>query len=182
MKRLITFILLIITSVTIAQTDEREADNQEIIDIIKRDQEIRMQEDVNYETVDKPNRLRILELFAEGKIKTKKDKERAAIILLHTNVTSCNDKVKSISPENYYLAYCLAKQAYGPSYLAATCLDRYLVYTKGTQKFGTQKEWDDKTEKFMWSPIDQNTTDEERKEYGVSSLEELKKEAEIKEI
>lgn len=130
----------------------------------------------------KKHRLRVFEMLVNVEIKTIKDKENASLILQHTAATYCNDKLVSTSPENYYIAYTLAKSACGKCYLAAITLDRYLLFTEGKQKFGTQKEWSEKDNDFIWSPIDCLTTDKVRKEYRVPTLKSLLKESRIKKI
>lgn len=59
--------------------------------------------------------------------------------------------------------------------MAALNYDRYLLYTKGYQKYGTQRVFDDEGNEFI-APIDTIlATDEERMKYNVESLLELKK-------
>ena len=60
-------------------------------------------------------------------------------------------------------------------YLIAASMDRYLSMTVGTQKYGTNREYNQKTEKEEWVPIDRKTTDAERAKYGVPPLAELLK-------
>jgi hypothetical protein len=54
-------------------------------------------------------------------------------------------------------------------------MDRYLSMTVGTQKYGTNREVNQKTEKEEWVPIDRKTTDAERAKYGIPPLAELLK-------
>jgi hypothetical protein len=39
------------------------------------------------------------------------------------------------------------------AYMVAATFDRYLLYTEGYQKYGTQKIADEKTNNFVWAPI-----------------------------
>lgn len=64
--------------------------------------------------------------------------------------------------------------------MTAATYDRYLLYTEGYQKYGTQRVPDEVTEEEVWAPIDPKTTDEERAKYNVPPLTELLKKYKIK--
>jgi|GEM_PF-445373 len=154
-------------------------DNLELKKMVEKDQAIRMSNDVsNLEEIDQLHRNRVFELLALDSIKTNEDKINSALILQHTALEYCGDKLKSISPENYLLAYQFSKAAFNNGYkkaanFIAVTYDRYLLYTKGYQKYGTQRVFEDKTGEEVWAPIDQSTTDQERALYNVPPLNSL---------
>ena len=160
--------------------------NSELEQMVIDDQEIRMSDsDEPMEPKDKIHRHRVMELLSENLIKTPEDKFNAALILQHTALTYCDNELKSISPENYYLAYTLAKSSMesgnkDAAYLVAATYDRFLYFTEGYQKYGTQKIYYEETDGMLWAPIDTLTTDEDRKKYGVKPLQELLKESKMK--
>jgi len=161
------------------------SDNQELIEMLVTDQKLRSDENADYEPTDLKHRTRIFELLADNKIITNTDKFNAALILQHTGVTYCNNILTSNSPENFLLAYSLANSAYNSGFqkaanLVAANYDRYLLFTKGYQKYGTQKVFDEKSDSFLWAPIDSLTTDAERAKYNVPNIEVLLKQAQMK--
>lgn len=141
---------------------------------------------VNLEAYDKVHREKIFELLAENKVITIKDKIRAAWILQHTVAKICDGKLTSMSPENFLLAYKISSAALSQLELEGDTLtirkwniprvvalnyDRYLLFTKGYQKFGTQFVFDDKTGEMLLAPIDTSlANDTERRKYYVDSL------------
>jgi hypothetical protein len=59
--------------------------------------------------------------------------------------------------------------------------DRYLLYSFGFQKFGTQFVFDDKTEEMLLAPIDTTlSNDSERAKYFVESINLLLKKYKMK--
>lgn len=181
-------ILLCIFFMVIIGCKPKTLNNEELGKMVIKDQEMRTSDNGEpLEPADQAHRLRVMELLANGQIKTAIDKFNAALILQHTALTFCNEKLVSISPENYYLAYELCKSAFESGYkeagyLTAATYDRYMLYTQGYQKYGTQKIYDDKTDQMLWAPIDSSTTDEERQKYNVQPLTELLKENPMKPI
>jgi hypothetical protein len=160
-------------------------DNVELIEIAEKDQQMRQNDTLDMEPVDKVHRLKVMNLLANDQVKTSNDKLNAALILQHTALRFCNGELVSISPENYYLAYELSKSVFDSGYkksadMVAATYDRYLLYTQGYQKYGTQRVYDEKTNQEVWAPIDSNTTDTERKRYNIKPLKELLKEYKMK--
>lgn len=125
------------------------------------------------------DRIRIvLQRIAAGEVKSGKDRLHAGLILQHTPLEERDGKLKSKSPDNYLLAHYLFLRAMeegeaAAKYLAAASMDRYLSFTEGIQKYGTNRIIDPKTEEELLVPIDRNTSDEERKRFGVPPLKEL---------
>ena len=122
----------------------------------------------------------VLSLIGQGELKVPQDKYNAALVLQHTPFTFCDKKLVSTSPDNYLLAHHLFKSAYEAGhkdsrYLTAAAIDRYLMMTKGYQKYGTQRLNNQETGKEEYPPIDRKTTDAERAVYGVPPLAELLK-------
>jgi hypothetical protein len=129
---------------------------------------------------DNDRRRRVMEMLARGEIVTAEDKFHAAMILQHTQLRFCGGELASASPENYYLAYQLASESLRMGHeeargLVPAALDRYLLYTEGQQKYGTQRTVDPKTGRETLAPVDPGTTDEERAEFGLPPLEELRR-------
>lgn len=123
----------------------------------------------------------VLEFLAKGTVQTPEDKFYAALILQHTPlITSCEGRLVAESPYNFLLAYDLAKQSFAAGYkdagiLVAQTMDRYLSYTVGHQKYGTNRVYDQATGKEELVPIDRSVPDSERAKYGVPPLEKLLK-------
>ena len=180
------FIICVICAAVPAIAIAQISDNQELIELAKDDQKRRsLDNDEPLEPKDQLARQKVMALLSAGLVRTFEDKMNAALILQHTALTFCNGELKSISPENYYLAYSLAKNALDSGYkpaanFVATTYDRYLLYTVGYQKYGTQMVPDEKTGESVWAPIDPTTTDEERKKFNVKPLAELLKRARMK--
>lgn len=151
---------------------------------------------VNLEDYDKIHREQIFQLLAENRVLTTKDKIRAAWILQHTAAKICDGQLTGISPENFLLAYKLSsavlsqlekekdtltiRQENIPRIVALN-YDRYLLFTFGYQKFGTQFVFDDETGEMLLAPIDTTlSNDGERKKHNVEPLNVLLNKYKIK--
>jgi hypothetical protein len=151
---------------------------------------------VNLEDYDKIHREHIFQLLAENRVLTTKDKIRAAWILQHTAAKICDGQLTGISPENFLLAYKLSsavlsqlekekdtltiRQENIPRIVALN-YDRYLLFTFGYQKFGTQFVFDDETGEMLLAPIDTTlSNDGERKKHNVEPLNVLLNKYKIK--
>lgn len=122
----------------------------------------------------------VLEFLAQGKVQTPEDKFNAALILDHTPLTFCDGRVVAKSPYNYLLAHYLAKQSFEAGYkdarsMVAQTMDRYLSFTVGHQKYGTNRVYNQMTGKEELVPIDRSVSDSERAKCGVPPLAELLK-------
>lgn len=175
-------------------------DNQLINKLYLKDIEIReidaKSDTVILESYDKKHREKIFQLLAENKVITAMDKFRAAWILQHTAGKFCDGELTSISPENFLLAYKLSSEALSilqkekdtatlnkghVQRMVALNYDRYLLYTLGYQKFGTQFVFDDKTNEMLLAPIDTSlSNDEERAKYFVEPMKIILKNHKIK--
>ncbi len=188
---LLSFIFLTL-SCKEENTAERIAqeDNPIIQKLYEKDLEIRKldaeTDTVNLENYDKLHREQIFQLLAENKVVTPKDRIRSAWILQHTAAKICEGSLTSLSPENFLLAYKLSSSALAqlteqhdtatiqkervPRIIALN-YDRYLLYTFGYQKFGTQFVFDDLTGEMVLAPVDTTLcTDEEREKFQVEPL------------
>lgn len=175
-------------------------DNLIIKELYEKDIQIReldaKTDTVNLEEYDKKHREQIFQLLAENKVITAKDKYRAALILQHTAAKFCDGELTSISPENFLLAYKLSSTALSMfedvkdsttlkkghiQRMVALNYDRYLLYSYGYQKFGTQFVFDDKTEEMLLAPIDTTlASDAERAKYYVEPIHTLLKKHRMK--
>jgi hypothetical protein len=154
------------------------ARNALLAELAQEDQDYRTGKQVQRSDQDRANL--VLAELGKGTVRTAEDKTNAAVVLQHTGMTFCGDKLVSLSPDNYLLAHELAKSAhaegYEPArYLVAQTIDRYLSLTEGYQKYGTNRLINQESEKEELPYIDRRTTDEERARYGVPPLAELLK-------
>ncbi len=122
----------------------------------------------------------VLALVGEDMVKTPQEKYDAAIVLEHTGLDLYGRKLVSRSVDNYLLAHYLFISAYAGGikdarYLIAASLDLYLSFTEGYQKYGTSRVVDQATGKELLFPVDRQTPDSERAQYGVPPLAELLK-------
>jgi hypothetical protein len=197
-------LFLSVAFLSCSSTKQKQAiakeDNPLIEEMYKKDIEIReldaKTDTVNLEEYDKVHREKIFQVLADNKVVTPKDKIKAAWILQHTAAKICDGELTSLSPENFLLAYKLSSSALSMlenrndtatirkqsiRRIIALNYDRYLLYTFGYQKFGTQFVFDDKTGEMLLAPI--NTTlasDEERKKHHVEPLSILLKKYKMK--
>jgi hypothetical protein len=154
------------------------ADNVELAELAAEDQKVRSGGDVDRGPgirTDDERRTRVMELIAAGAVVTPRDKFNAGLVLQHTGLTFCDGVLKSQSAENYLLAHhyfesALAAGLEAARGLSAMAIDRYLSFTKGIQKYGTNLVFNQETGKDEWVPIDRNTTDAERARYGIAPL------------
>src|SRR5580765_3621278 len=146
------------------------AQNLELKKLAQQDQAVRMlppeeASKVNWHDDDRVQL--VLEFLAKGTVQTPEDKFYAALILDHTPLGSCDDRVVAKSPYNYLLAHYLAKQSFAAGYkdagiLVAQTMDRYLSFTVGHQKYGTNRVYNQTTDKEELVPIDRSVPDSER--------------------
>ena len=147
-------------------------------ELAKEDQDSRTGKQV--ERTDEDRIKLVLAKIGEGSLKGAEDQFDAALILQHTGMDFCGKQLVSKSPDNYLLAHHLFKRAFDGGYkdalyLIAASLDRYLSFTTGYQKYGTNRLFNQENGKEELVPIDRKTSDEERAKYGVPPLAELLK-------
>lgn len=198
-KMILKFYCLILITITAGcsrknlPTKEDEKDNRLIETMFLKDIEIReldaRTDTVNLEDYDKIHRDKIFELLAANKVKTPMDKYRSSLILQHTAGKMCEGQLTSMSSENFLLAFHLSSAALHDlelkkdtttaikkslARMIALNYDRYLLFSFGYQKFGTQFVFDDHTGEMLLAPVDTLlSNDEERSRYYVEPLGKL---------
>jgi hypothetical protein len=178
----------------------KNVDNSLIKELYLKDIAIRELDEktdtVNLENYDKVHREQIFQLLAENKVITPNDKYRAAWILQHTVAKICDRELTSMSSENFLLAYKLSSTALSMlekerdtltiakanlPRIVALNYDRYLLFTYGYQKFGTQFVFDQATNEMLLAPIDTSlSSDDERSRYNVEPIQLLLKKYRMK--
>ena len=172
--------LLIPLAITLTLSTSSDAYGQNLLlrELAKEDQDSRTGKTVA--RTDDERRKLVIELIGQGALKGPEDRYDAALILQHTDLDFCEKRLVSKSPDNYLLAHYLSKSAFEAGYkdarfLVATTIDRYLSFTQGYQKYGTNRVNNQQTGEEELVPIDRKTTDSERAIYGVPPLAELLK-------
>jgi hypothetical protein len=157
------------------------AQNAELKLLKEEDQRVRLDPNSKVTRTDDDRVKLVLALLAKGAAQTPEDKFNAALVLQHTGLDFCGKKLVGKSPDNYLLAHYLAIQSYEGGYkdarvLVAQTIDRYLTFTQGYQKYGTNRLYNQETgkEELVW--IDRKVPDSERAKYGVPPLAQLLKE------
>ena len=129
--------------------------------------------------LDGERRRQVFAALASLEQPSARDRFHAAMVLQHTDLRFLNGRLVSVSPENYLFAHLLAKQAYiqglkDAGILAAQALDRYLTFTEGRQRYGTNRLFDSETEQEFLVEVDGKASDEERQALGLPPLSELR--------
>jgi len=178
-QRIITFFLsfIILSSLTLAAA---HGQNKLLRELAKEDQDQRHGKEVSRTDTERVKL--VLAEIGRGEVKVPEDKFNAALVLQHTPLTFRDKQLVSDSPDNYLLAHYLFESAFEGGYkltilpyLVAASTDRYLSFTEGYQKYGTNRLINQETGKEEWVPIDRKTSDSERAKYGVRPLAELLK-------
>ncbi len=127
--------------------------------------------------------------YADMRIRDSKRRDTVRRILRDENLTHCIDLYHAAwvlnhgeQPEDAELAYRLAEQSFKSGYrpagwLFAAAFDRYCMYRGLPQRFGTQIVPDGLRYR-LWD-VNPKTTDEERKQYDVPSLDEMRQRAAV---
>ena len=138
--------------------------------IFSDDQEARMKDSIDWETLsreDTERRVEVMGYLKKGQLTTGNDMYYAAFIFQHGNC-----------PEHYQLANKLADKAMKLGYsdarwIYAATLDRYLLSVGKKQKFGTQYTSADGCT-YVLEPVNPKTTDAERQRFDVPPLAQAK--------
>ena len=138
--------------------------------IFSDDQEARMKENIDWETLsrkDTERRVEVMGYLKKGQLTIGNDMYYAAFIFQHGNC-----------PEHYQLANKLADKAIKLGYsdarwIYAATLDRYLLSVGKKQKFGTQYTSADGCT-YVLEPVNPKTTDAERQRFDVPPLAQAK--------
>jgi hypothetical protein len=142
-------------------------------ELAREDQDSRSGKDVKRTDLERLNL--VLPLIARGALKGPEDQFDAALVLQHTGATFCDKRLVSKSADNYLISHYLFVSAYEAGYkdaryLVAASIDRYLSFTTGSQKYGTNRVINQETGAEELVPIDRATPDSERVKYGVYPL------------
>ena len=169
----------LIVAFSLCVASQSFAQNAELKKLAQQDQAAQMLPPEKASSDDDRIQL-VLEFLAKDTVQTPEDKFYAALILQHTPLAFCEGRIVAKSPYNYLLAHYLAEQSFEAGYksagiLVAQTMDRYLSFTVGHQKYGTNRIVDQTTGKEELIPIDRSVSDSERAKYGVPPLAELLK-------
>jgi hypothetical protein len=147
--------------------------NAELKELVQADKVDRTKDDMDWSTVDakdKARASRVQELLQKGKIETAEDFYNAGIIFQHGN-----------SPDDIKLAFSfatisarLAPEHPAPKWLAAAAWDRYMMWKKLPQWYGTQSQVLKKGGKTVLYPVlPDAVTDAERAEAQIPPLSKI---------
>lgn len=170
--------LTVFTFLVFAAVGVASAQNSLLRTLAQEDQDSRTGKTV--QRTDDERLWLVLEQLAKGAVQTPEDRCNAARVLQNSALGFRDDVVVAKSPNDYLLAHFLAKASFETGYkparwLVAATLDRYLSFTEGYQKYGTQRLFNQKLQREELVPIDRSTTDEERARFGVAPLDKLLK-------
>lgn len=154
--------------------------NQELKALVKADQSDREGNDVDWRAVDERDSqraTRVVQLLKDAQLKTAEDFYNAGMIFQHSS-----------SPDDIKLAFSLATVSSrlapthpAPKWLAAAAWDRYMMWKKQPQWYGTQSQYFKETGKTSLYPILPNAvTDVERAEAQVPPLAKIISDIEAK--
>ena len=144
---------------------------ERLFELYEADQAIRepdAEKDIQQSIADDlARREEVLTYLQAGQITRATDLHYAALIFQHGDC-----------PEHYQLAADLTLRAYelgneNSAWLHTAATDRYLLKIGKVQRFGTQYVTNLRG-KFVMCPVDSATTDDERAEWGLPTLEKLK--------
>ena len=144
--------------------------NAELKALNKQDYTDRTAETIDWSVVDandKRRATRVLELLNEGKVKTAEDFYNAGMIFQHGSAPDDIKLAFSLST----ISSRLAPTNPAPKWLAAAAWDRYMMWKKLPQWYGTQSQFFKETGKTVLYPVlPLAVTDAEREEAHVPSL------------
>lgn len=160
MKKFVALVFGLTTVIANAQVSS----NEELKNLTKTDQSDREADSINWSAVDlrdKERAARVVQILTDGQIKTAEDFYNAAVIFQHGS-----------SPDDLKLAFSLATISArlapthpAPKWLAAAAWDRYMIWKKQPQWYGTQSQFFKDTGKTLLYPVLPGAvTDEERAE------------------
>jgi hypothetical protein len=169
MKKILALVLGLSTVVASAQV----LSNEELKNLVRTDQSERESNKIDWIAVDlhdKERATRVIQLLNEGRIKTAEEFYNAGMIFQHGS-----------SPDDIRLAFSLATISSrlapshpAPKWLAAAALDRYMMWKKLPQWYGTQSQFVKETGKTSLYPILPGAvSDEERADADIPPLSKL---------
>lgn len=176
MKKIVALVFGLVTVIANAQLSS----NDELKKLVRADQADRETNDIDWPSVDlrdKERATKIVEILKEGKIKTAEDFYNARLIFQHGD-----------SPDDMKLAFSLAiiSARLAPAHpalkwLAAAAWDRYMMWKKLPQWYGTQSQFFKETGRTSLYPIlPDAVSDAERAEAQVPPLSKIISDIEAK--
>jgi hypothetical protein len=169
MKKIVALAFGLATMLANAQVSS----NDELKKLVKTDQSDREAESIDWPAVDlrdKERATRVVQILRDGQIKTAEDFYNAGMIFQHGS-----------SPDDIKLAFSLATISArlapanpAPKWLAAAAWDRYMMWKKLPQWYGTQSQFFKDTGKTSLYPVlPDAVTDAERAEAQVPPLSKI---------
>jgi hypothetical protein len=154
--------------------------NLELKELVKADQSDREGKDIDWHAVDERDSersTRVVQLLKDAQLRTAEDFYNAGMIFQHGS-----------SPDDIKLAFSLATISSrlapshpAPKWLAAAAWDRYMMWKKQPQWYGTQSQYFKETGKTSLYPIlPDAVTDAERAEAQVPPLSKIISDIEAK--
>jgi hypothetical protein len=144
-----------------------------LVQLADEDQEVR--EGFTSVRTDEDRVHLVLRRLAECGARSPQEQFSAALVLQHSPLAVRGNELAALNPDHYLLAHFLAKRALAGGHerarlLVAQSIDRYLSFTQGVQRYGTNRLVDQKTGAIELVRIDRTTTDAERASFGVPPL------------
>jgi hypothetical protein len=176
MKKIVALVFGLATVIANAQVSS----NDELKKLVRTDQADREADSIDWPAVDlrdKERATRVVQILKEGQIKTAEDFYNAGMIFQHGS-----------SPDDIKLAFSLATISArlapahpAPKWLAAAAWDRYMMWKKLPQWYGTQSQFFKETGKTSLYPIlPDAVSDAERAEAQVPPLSKIISDIEAK--
>lgn len=169
MKKIAVLAFGLVTVIANAQV----LSNDELKKLVSTDQSDRAATSINWAAVDLRDKERattVVQILAEGKIKTAEDFYNAALIFQHD---SSPDDIK-LALSLATISARLAPEHPAPKWLAAAAWDRYMMWKNLPQWYGTQSQYSKETGKTTLYPVLPGAvTDAERTEAQVPPLSKI---------
>lgn len=147
--------------------------NTELRTLFEQDQADRSDPKADWTLVekrDKEREARVDAILTAGGAKVADDYFHAAMVFQHGGTAEYAQRARDLSLQGVKLD----PEHKGARWLAAASLDRKLMYEKKPQKYGTQFSREGTGPWTLWE-CDPKTTDEERAEWGVPTLDEQRR-------
>jgi len=151
---------------TIAYSQDKPKDNQELMEIYRNDQAERETGSFSWGK-DKLREVRVSQLLDSNKVRTSKDYHNAAMIFQHGNDSTAYGMAVKLMRKSIELDSTANK------WLLAAAIDRYLLSKNEPQIYGTQyKQYGHGTPWVLGKIDSTKISDTERIEFGVETLAE----------
>lgn len=153
--------------------EKDELNNEELTSLFNADQAERENLSLNnlksesFKVINEERRKKVTQLMLKNKLNTGLDYYHAALIFQH------GDKPDDIKKANELAEIGWNKGERKAKKIIALTIDRYLMFTNKQQTYGTQFQYDESEKRWKLWPCDPNTTDDQRREMDVPTLEEI---------